>query len=155
MISTESYHPRHSIPRFFYSGLTFDQIGKAIGRDEVWVAAAFYGQAKFTPEELRKVLEVLSLEVDIMAAAGDQWWPQRGLGPMPPTDPVIYRLYEVRYHTEIWSVVFVDRLSGCTRVRGCYQGESRLLILMASLLTHFQAVIHEKVVSCVNSIQSW
>ena len=25
-------------------GLTFDDIAKAIGRDEVWVAAAFYGQ---------------------------------------------------------------------------------------------------------------
>lgn len=22
-------------------------------------------------------------------------WPQRGLGPMPPTDPLLYRLYEV------------------------------------------------------------
>lgn len=22
-------------------------------------------------------------------------WPQRGLGPMPPTDPLMYRLYEV------------------------------------------------------------
>jgi len=25
-------------------GLTFDQIGKAIGKDETWVAAAFYAQ---------------------------------------------------------------------------------------------------------------
>jgi cyanate lyase len=29
---------------FRIAGLTFDQIAKAIGRDEVWVAAAFYGQ---------------------------------------------------------------------------------------------------------------
>lgn len=27
-------------------GLTFDAIGKAIGRDEVWVASAFYGQVR-------------------------------------------------------------------------------------------------------------
>lgn len=26
------------------TGLTFDEIAKSIGRDEVWVAAAFYGQ---------------------------------------------------------------------------------------------------------------
>lgn len=26
--------------------LTFEDIGKAIGRDEVWVAAAFYGQVR-------------------------------------------------------------------------------------------------------------
>ena len=25
-------------------GITFEAIGKAIGRDEVWVASAFYGQ---------------------------------------------------------------------------------------------------------------
>jgi cyanate lyase len=30
-----------------FVGMTFDQIAKAIGRDEVWVAAAFYGQVKF------------------------------------------------------------------------------------------------------------
>jgi len=27
-------------------GLTFDQIAQAIGRDEIWVAAAFYGQVE-------------------------------------------------------------------------------------------------------------
>jgi cyanate lyase len=26
-------------------GLTFAELGKSIGRDEVWVAALFYGQA--------------------------------------------------------------------------------------------------------------
>lgn len=26
------------------AGVTFDQIAQAIGRDEVWVAAMFYGQ---------------------------------------------------------------------------------------------------------------
>jgi cyanate lyase len=27
---------------------------------------------------------------------GPHWWPQRGLGPVPPQDPVVYRLFEVR-----------------------------------------------------------
>ncbi|PBL04100.1 Cyanase [Armillaria gallica] len=76
-------------------GLTFDQIAKAIGKDEVWLAAAFYGQAKFTPEELQKVAETLEVpSSDLVGGLGDHWWPNRGLGPMPPTDPVIYRLYE-------------------------------------------------------------
>jgi cyanate lyase len=41
------------------AGLTFDDIAKAIGRDEVWTAAAFYGQvrlflaAKLGMQELR------------------------------------------------------------------------------------------------------
>jgi len=76
-------------------GLTFDQIAKAIGRDEVWLAAAFYGQAKFTSDELKKVSDVLGVSsVEALNELGDHWWPNRGLGPVPPTDPVIYRLYE-------------------------------------------------------------
>ncbi|CAK5284632.1 unnamed protein product [Mycena citricolor] len=76
-------------------GVTFDDIAKAIGKDEVWVAAALYGQAKFTPEEIQKVSAFLDVPFDSAAAeTGDSWWPNRGLGPMPPTDPVIYRLYE-------------------------------------------------------------
>jgi hypothetical protein len=39
--------PRNGKPfNVCIAGLTFDQIAKAIGRDEVWVAAAFYGQVK-------------------------------------------------------------------------------------------------------------
>jgi len=76
-------------------GLTFDQIATEIGKDEVWLAAAFYGQAKFLEEDLKKVCGIL--EVDSTAALsqiGSHWWPNRGIGPMPPQDPVIYRLYE-------------------------------------------------------------
>ncbi|KAJ7488346.1 cyanate lyase C-terminal domain-containing protein [Mycena latifolia] len=76
-------------------GLTFDEIAKALGKDEVWVAAAFYGQAKFTPDELAQLATLLDLlPVDLQSGLGDHWWPNRGLGPIPPTDPVIYRLYE-------------------------------------------------------------
>ncbi|KAF9550034.1 Cyanase [Agrocybe pediades] len=76
-------------------GLTFDQIAKEIGKDEVWLAAAFYGQAKFEEEDLKKVAQVLDIATETAVAGfGSHWWPNRGLGPMPPTDPVIYRLYE-------------------------------------------------------------
>ncbi|KAG6827165.1 Cyanate hydratase [Tricholoma furcatifolium] len=69
-------------------GLTFDQIAKALNKDEVWVAAAFYGQAKLTTEELKKLSETLDIPaIESLAVLGDHWWPNRGLGPMPPTDP--------------------------------------------------------------------
>ncbi|KAI4517605.1 Cyanase [Schizophyllum commune Tattone D] len=75
-------------------GLTFDEIAKAVGRDEVWVAAAFYGQAKPDAEELAKLGDVLGLS-SLKEEVSPQWWPMRGgLGSTPPTDPVIYRLYE-------------------------------------------------------------
>ncbi|KAJ7081174.1 cyanate hydratase [Mycena belliarum] len=75
-------------------GLTFDEIAKALGKDEVWVAAAFYGQAKFTPEELAQLADLLGIQGLQASLPDDSWWPNRGLGPSPPTDPVIYRLYE-------------------------------------------------------------
>ncbi|KAH9985127.1 cyanate hydratase [Russula vinacea] len=62
-------------------------IAHAMNKDEVWVAALFYGQAKATEEELRALGAVLQL--------GPRWYPNRGIGPIPPTDPVIYRLFEV------------------------------------------------------------
>ncbi|KAJ2917413.1 hypothetical protein MD484_g3000, partial [Candolleomyces efflorescens] len=77
------------------TGLSFADIGKVIDRDEVWVAAAFYAQAKFTTEEIIKVSELLGIgHVDVLNALGPHWWPDRGLVEMPPRDPVLYRLYE-------------------------------------------------------------
>ncbi|KAJ7152091.1 cyanate lyase C-terminal domain-containing protein [Mycena filopes] len=76
-------------------GLTFDAIAQKLGKDEIWVAAAFYAQAKFTPEELTTLSELLELPPAALSAGlGDAWFPTRGLGPTPPTDPLVYRLYE-------------------------------------------------------------
>ncbi|KAI0636264.1 Cyanase [Trametes polyzona] len=76
-------------------GLSFEAIGKAIGHDEVWVAALFYGQAKATPEELAKLGELLEVPTSSLTAEiGEGWFPRRGLGPVPPQDPLIYRLFE-------------------------------------------------------------
>lgn len=53
-------------------------------------------QAKMTSEELKNLSRILGITTSAsLGALGDHWWPNRGLGPMPPTDPVIYRLYEV------------------------------------------------------------
>jgi cyanate lyase len=52
-------------------------------------------QAKFTADQLKKISEVLEIPgVETLNQLGDHWWPNRGIGPMPPTDPVLYRLYE-------------------------------------------------------------
>ncbi|ESK95903.1 cyanate hydratase [Moniliophthora roreri MCA 2997] len=76
-------------------GLTFEAIAKELGKDEVWVASAFYGQAKFNATELEKLSQILEIaHTDLVAGLGEHWWPYRGLGPSPPSDPVIYRLYE-------------------------------------------------------------
>ncbi|KAF8476467.1 cyanate hydratase [Gautieria morchelliformis] len=76
-------------------GVTFEQIAKAVGKDEVWVAALMYGQAKATPEQLTALTSFLGIQqASVTADLGANWFPDRGVGPIPPTDPVIYRLYE-------------------------------------------------------------
>jgi cyanate lyase len=76
--------------------LTFAAIGKEIGRSEVWVSALFYGQARATAAEAGKIVTRLGLgrnrkEVMSFLVA----FPDKGLGPVVPTDPLIYRLYEI------------------------------------------------------------
>jgi cyanate lyase len=76
--------------------LTFAAIGKGIGRSEVWVSALFYGQARATAAEAGKIVTMLGLgrnrkEVLSFLVA----FPDKGLGPVVPTDPLVYRLYEI------------------------------------------------------------
>jgi len=49
-----------------------------------------------SPEELEALAKVLDIPTaSVQSELGSHWWPNRGaLGPMPPTDPVLYRLYE-------------------------------------------------------------
>ena len=44
--------------------LTFTDIGQKLGRDEVWVAALFYGQASvLDEEECKKLLDILQVDL--------------------------------------------------------------------------------------------
>ncbi|KAG6372260.1 hypothetical protein JVT61DRAFT_8063 [Boletus reticuloceps] len=42
-------------------GLSFEKLAQAIGKDEIWVAAAFYGQAKLGPEDIEALARVLDV----------------------------------------------------------------------------------------------
>jgi len=76
-------------------GLTFEDIGNAIGRNEVAVAALFYGQAHASDEDAVKLSEVLGIPHETIASQLAHS-PDRGRsGPMPPVEPLIYRLYEI------------------------------------------------------------
>lgn len=78
------------------SGLTFEQIAKSVGRDEWYVAALFYGQAKPDAQDIEKLSSTLNVQKKYLDEAfGPDFFPHRGLGEFPPQDPVLYRLYEV------------------------------------------------------------
>ena len=58
------------------------------------VTAALLGQMKLQPDEAKKAVELLSLPAEAEALL--QEVPYRGsLPPGPPTDPLIYRFYEL------------------------------------------------------------
>lgn len=76
-------------------GLNFETIAKELGRSEVAVAALFYGQAQASPEDVSKLSNLLGVPREKLA---EQLlgFPDRGrAGPMPPVEPLIYRLYEI------------------------------------------------------------
>jgi cyanate lyase len=75
-------------------GLTWQELADAVGRPVVWTTAALLGQHPI-PAELGKVLvEMLGLDesaIPVLVAV-----PYRGgLPSAVPTDPTIYRFYEV------------------------------------------------------------
>lgn len=74
-------------------GLSFAELEKILGRDEVWVAALFYRQATASPEEAQKLADALGLAAAAVEPLTEP--PLKGLGPVVPTDPLIYRLYEI------------------------------------------------------------
>jgi cyanate lyase len=76
-----------------HKGLSFADIEKTVGRDEVWIAALFYRQASASEEEAMKIASVLELESDVTEAFAE--CPAKGLGPVVPTDPLVYRFYEI------------------------------------------------------------
>ena len=75
-------------------GLSFVDLESAMGLDEVWIASLFYGQATASKEEAEKLAGLLSLDSATTAAL--QEFPVKGsLDPVIPTDPLIYRFYEI------------------------------------------------------------
>jgi len=77
-------------------GLSFERIAAQLGRSEVACAALFYGQATASPEDVERLSDLLDVPAEILSAQLTQGFPDRGrAGPMPPVEPLIYRLYEI------------------------------------------------------------
>jgi cyanate lyase len=75
-------------------GLSWQQIADAIGRHVIWTTAALLGQASMDEDEATKAVEVLGLGPEVASAL--RQCPTKGsLDAVVPTDPLIYRFYEV------------------------------------------------------------
>jgi len=75
-------------------GLTWGKIAKAVGQSKEWTTAALLGQMQMTKEQAEKAGKLLSLPRDAVLLL--QQVPYKGsLATAVPTDPLIYRWYEV------------------------------------------------------------
>ena len=74
--------------------LTWAQIAERIGRSPVWTCAACLGQMSMSADQAEKAGLLLGLDEDEMVLL--QTIPYRGALPTAvPTDPLIYRFYEL------------------------------------------------------------
>jgi cyanate lyase len=74
-------------------GLTWETIGKDLGLSPVWLASACLGMNSAKPDTAKAVADYLGLGPEVataLAAYPTKIWDQT-----VPTDPLIYRLYEI------------------------------------------------------------
>lgn len=74
--------------------VTWEQLAEAVGRPLAWTTAALLGQHPMTAEQADAAVALLDLGDDVREALLLQ--PTRGALDAPvPTDPTIYRFYEI------------------------------------------------------------
>lgn len=76
-------------------GLSWQQIAEPLGLDQVCVAAACLGSASLLKDEAEKLANILDLDGDTQAALME--FPLKGEGQVVPSDPLIYRFFEIAY----------------------------------------------------------
>ena len=75
-------------------GIKWGDVAKKVGQSKEWVTAACLGQMKLTKPQAANAGELFGLSKSEIAMLNET--PMRGEGmPMPPTDPLIYRFYEL------------------------------------------------------------
>ncbi len=74
---------------------TWEELGSAIGLDKVCIAAACFSGASLLPNEAEAFVKELGLGTDVAEALTE--YPTKGVGQVIPSDPLIYRFFEIAY----------------------------------------------------------
>ncbi|WP_096085142.1 cyanase [Agaribacterium haliotis] len=74
-------------------GLTWEAIGAELGMSPVWLASACLGMNSAPPEKAAAICSFFGLEDEVKSAL--EAFPTKIWDQAVPTDPLIYRLYEV------------------------------------------------------------
>lgn len=75
------------------SGMSWEEIAAGVGLAPVFLTSACLGMNSLKPEHADKLCEVLDLQGEFSAAL--QQFPHKSWDKTIPTDPVIYRWYEI------------------------------------------------------------
>lgn len=75
-------------------GVTLAEVARVAGTDRVFATSVLEGQNVFTPGQAAAVGELLDLDPDTVAALTRSPW-RGSLPAVVPTDPLVYRFYEV------------------------------------------------------------
>lgn len=75
------------------AGMTWEGIAEKIGLSPVFTTSACLGMNSLSKEAADKLCEVLGLSEEVSVAL--QVFPHKSWDKLVPTDPVIYRLYEI------------------------------------------------------------
>jgi cyanate lyase len=73
--------------------LTWEQIGEAIGMSPVWTTSACLGMNSMPKDSADTLCEFMGLSAEVSTAL--QQYPTKVWDQAVPTDPLIYRLYEI------------------------------------------------------------
>jgi cyanate lyase len=76
-------------------GLTWAALAERVGHDETYVASCVYGENSMSLDAASKLVTALSLGDDVKAALTEYPLKGQSLGQTIPTDPLIYRFYEI------------------------------------------------------------
>jgi cyanate lyase len=75
-------------------GISWADLEKVLGRDEVWIAAVIYRQATASVDEAEKIVSALGLDSETAAVLCEPLL-KGSLEASVPVDPLIYRFYEI------------------------------------------------------------
>jgi cyanate lyase len=77
------------------AGVTFATLAERVGGHEVWVTSCCFGENSMPEPYASKLCAALSLPEEIQAMLSDHPLKGQSLGQTVPTDPLVYRFYEI------------------------------------------------------------
>jgi cyanate lyase len=77
------------------AGVSFAALAERVGAHEVWVASCCFGENSMPEPYASKLCAALGLSDEVKSALTDYPLKGQSLGQSVPTDPLVYRFYEI------------------------------------------------------------